>query len=195
MAKKVNRRYLSFMKGCFNWGEPIIIAYIVVVLVNMFMLRQFGVHQKSMLNTLQEGDHIMVSTMFYQPKVRDVIVIHQDGVESSIVKRVIATGRQTVDIKNGKVIVDGEAISEPYASNILGEDDSFYGMYSNTNYTIAADMELPCTVPEGKVFVLGDNRIKSKDSRYKEIGFIDERDIVGKVLFRIFPFDRFGIVK
>lgn len=135
-----------------------------------------------MLPTLHTNDRLIVSSINYQPQYGDIVVsVQENAVEKAIIKRVIAVGGQTVDIdtEKGIVYVDGKALEEPY-------------IYDLTYVIPYPPMEFPLTVPEGTVFVMGDNRNDSLDSRSTDVGFIQERYILGKVVFRIFPFDRIG---
>ena len=172
----------------FDWAESLVPALAAVVLVFVFAVRLIGVSGSSMLPTLQDRNYLIVSKLFYDPKPGDIVVItkegflvNSDGREDSFVKRIIAVGGQTVDIDydEGTVWVDGEL-----------QDASF----TYTPTTRRGDMKLPATVPEGCVFVLGDNRNGSTDSRYTLVGMVDERYIVGRVLLRVLPITKFGVV-
>ena len=163
-------------------------ALTAVVLVFVFAVRLVGVSGPSMLPTLQDRNYLLVSKLFYDPQPGDIVVltkegflVNEDGREDSFVKRIIAVGGQTVDIDYdaGVVYVDGEP-----------QDSSF----TLTPTTRRGDMKLPATVPEGHVFVLGDNRNGSTDSRYTMVGMVDERYIVGRVLLRVLPITKFGAV-
>jgi signal peptidase I len=141
-----------------------------------------------MTNTLQHGEKLLVLELFYTPKQGDIIVCQDDcpqlGFDNPIVKRVIATEGQTItmDPETWTVTVDGIPLEEDYVLYYPGRPmgDWDYG----ESYT----------VPEGYVFVMGDNRTGSWDSRDDAIGPIDERYIIGKVIFRFAPFDSFGPV-
>lgn len=130
--------------------------------------------------TLLNADKLIVSDVFYKPKQGDIVIFRKDDYKSeALVKRVIATEGQTIDIDfdRGRVYVDGELLDEPYIAELTKNQLDFQGAQ---------------TVPEGCVFVMGDNRNASSDSRRASIGMVDERLIVGKVLFKIFPLDRIG---
>ncbi len=148
-------------------------ALIVVTLVFVFCFRVFSVDGPSMAPTLEDGDRIVVSTIGYEPKRGDIIVLSStEGINEPIVKRVIALPGDTVDINftTGTVTVNG--VEESYSEELT---------------TQQADLAFPMTIPEGTVFILGDNRDKSLDSRSSRVGCVDERLIVGEVLFRFFP--------
>ena len=138
--------------------------------------------QYKMLQTLQNGNKVIVTGLDYNPEVGDIIVIsHGAELDKALVKRIIAVEGQTVDINSetGEVSVNNIVLDEPYI---------------NGKTVAQGDMEFPLQVTEGNVFVLGDNRPISKDSRYKEVGLIDKDSIIGKVQLRIYPFSEFGKV-
>ena len=136
-----------------------------------------------MVHTLQNADKMIVSGFFYKPKAGDIVVFKKDeyNPEKALVKRVIATEGQSIniDFDNGIVYIDGEPIEEDYIADLTRNKLDFIG---------------PQTVPEGCVFVMGDNRNMSTDSRKKEIGMVDSRLILGKVYMIIFPVTSFGSV-
>ncbi len=173
----------SVKRDIFEWGEALVSALIIIILLFAFAVRLISVSGTSMLPTLHDGDYLIVSDMFYEPKAGDIVVItKRTAMKDSIVKRVIATEFQTVDIdfEAGKVYVDG-----------VESETS----YTYTPTTERGDVVFPVTVPEGHVFVLGDNRNGSTDSRVSVFGMIDERYIVGRALLRIWPIWDFEILK
>lgn len=181
--KKKQKGPSGFITGIYDWVSAFLFALVFVVLVMTFCVRMVNVDGSSMMNTLQDLDKVLVTGLNYEPQVGDVVVIsHGVELDKPLVKRVIAVGGQTVDIdfETGEVIVDGVVIDEPY---INGETK------------VSADVEFPLTVTEGTVFVLGDNRPISKDSRYSDVGLIDVENIIGKVQLRVYPFDSFGKVE
>ncbi len=159
--------------------EMMVIATATVILLFTFVTRIAVVDGPSMLQTLHHGDTLIVSDLGYEPKQGDIIVAQKLSSEwkTPIVKRVIAVGGQTVDIDFSKwtVTVDGEVI-----------DESSY-LYLARDAIITTNLNFPVTVPEGQLFVMGDNRNHSSDSRDYRIGFIDERCVFGRVLARIMP--------
>jgi len=176
------RRRPDLKAELFDWCESLTGALVVIVLLFAFFVRLTGVSGPSMKETLHAGDYLIVSDLFYTPKVGDIVIITKESFsEDSFVKRVIATGGQTVDIDfdSGEVWVDGVLLDEPYINTP-----------TNRNY----DVIFPVTVPEGHLFVMGDNRNESTDSRFSLIGMIDERQVVGRVLLRIWPLSAFGKV-
>ncbi len=149
-----------------------------IVLVLLLLFRIVVVSGPSMNNTLIHGDYLLLlNNVFYtQPEYGDIIVASKDDFKEGepIIKRVIATEGQTVDIDfdAGIVYVDGIALDEPYTLTPTNQSEG---------------MSFPLVVDEGCIFVLGDNRNISKDSRHPEIGLIDTRQVLGKAIFLIFP--------
>ena len=173
----------SGVAGVYDILRSVLISASILILIITFVFTMVIVDGRSMQHTLESGDKIIVSKMGYQPKDGDVIVVgkSEEGYSKPIVKRVIATEGQTleIDFENQQVIVDGKVLDEPYISS----------------ETIEGTAEIPEVIPEGYVFVMGDNRYISMDSRYKDIGLVNVDDIVGKAVFVVFPFDRFGFIE
>ena len=158
-------------------------AVIILILLFSLVLRPAAVIGNSMLPNFSGGDRVACVHSFSGYERGDVIIIsHATRKDESIIKRVIAVGGDTVDIDfyKGTVSVNGQELDEPYI---------------NTPTNLSYDMTFPVTVPEGKLFVLGDNRNGSLDSRSTDIGFINENKVLGKVVFRFYPFDRIKIIK
>jgi len=167
----------------FDWAESLVTALIILTMLFAFFVRLVGVAGESMENTLHNNEFLIVSDLLYEPEAGDIVVMTKKTfMEDSFVKRIIATEGQTVDIDydRGVVSVDGVELIEPYTKTLT---------------TRRGDVQFPVTVPEGHIFVLGDNRNGSTDSRVSSCGMIDERMILGRVLFRIFPLGKFGTVK
>ena len=163
-----------------DWLQCIVSALIAAILIFTFFARTITVVGSSMVPTLEEGNLLVVSRLFYQPKYGDIVVLRKASfMTDPIVKRVIATEGQTVDIdfQEGVVYVDGTALDETYINALTHEPEGFSG---------------PVTVPEGHVFVMGDNRNRSTDSRSASVGCVDTRYIIGKALIRIAPLNQFG---
>ncbi len=175
----------------YDWVQCFVGALVVGILIFMFGIRVVNVKGNSMNPTLLWYDRIVTTNFLYSPKAGDVVVVQTDTYgPDPLVKRVIAVGGQTVDIDftEGVVYVDGEALDEPYVAAPTLTREDFEG---------------PFTVPEGCLFLMGDNRNESTDSRRATIGAVDERCVIGKVIFILLPapgpdgsrdFGRFGSV-
>ena len=139
-----------------DWLEMLITVFFAVVLVFTFIFRIAIVDGESMVPTLEDKDKLVVSHLFYEPEDGDVVIVNSKGLGKVIVKRVIATENQTVDVdySEGKVYVDGQLLDEPYINEPTITDFGFH--------------DYPVTVPAGHVFVMGDNRNSSSDSRRKD---------------------------
>lgn len=165
-------------REAYEWVQALVCSVLAVVVLFTFVIRLIGVDGHSMVPTLQDGDRLLVTTSLLSGEYRygDIVIIQKgtfaDG--DPIVKRVIATEGQTVDIDfaNGIVYVDGEALDEPYINEPTYTDEG---------------TEFPLTVPEGSIFVMGDNRNRSDDSRNAELGTVDTRYVIGRAVFLLFP--------
>ena len=167
----------------YGWLQTIVSALVACVLIFVFGFRTVGVVGPSMERTLMEGDRLIISGLFYTPQYGDIVVLRKDSFKDDpIIKRIIATQGQTVDIDftRGVVYVDGQMLNETYA---------------NSPTTLREDFQGPVTVPEGCVFVMGDNRNRSTDSRTESIGCVDTRYIIGRVVLRLAPLRKFGAVR
>lgn len=170
------------VSGFYDWIKCIIFAISIVVLCLTFVFRLVDVEGTSMDDTLATKDKVIVTNLFYTPKTNDIVVIsHGAEYANPIIKRVIATEGQTIklDYENDRIFVDGVVIEESYI-----DDSTFGGNYG--------DNVIPEIIPEGKIFVMGDNRKVSLDSRSKEIGLIDVENVIGKAQFVAFPLSEFG---
>lgn len=166
----------------YDWADALVYAIIIIIIVFTLFLRVTRVEGTSMVPTLHENDTLIISNFLYTPTRGDIVVITKEAFKSEpIVKRIIATAGQTVDIDfdKGLVYVDGELQDEPYI---------------NAPTLVTGNLTYPLTVEDGFIFVMGDNRNRSTDSRFSEVGLIDTRMVLGKVLFRIMPLSRFGSV-
>ena len=166
-------KHAKLWKFVYNWLDTVVLALIIIVLVFTFLFRIVGVNGPSMIPTLHDGDWLCVKATPSHYKAGDIVIITQPNqLNEPLVKRVIAVGGDTVDINfaDGTVKVNNTVLTETY---IQGSTTRMF------------DVAFPVTVPEGCVFVLGDNRNDSLDSRSTIIGFIDERYILGKAEFRI----------
>ncbi|MBR0466013.1 MAG: signal peptidase I [Clostridia bacterium] len=184
-SEKVKREIL-------DWLRIFAMVIVVIVFIFTFVFKPATIEGSSMESTLFENQKVIITNLFYTPKYGDVVVISrniENSFENSasksnlpIIKRVIATEYQTVDIdfEKGIVYVDGVALDEPYV---------------NTPTNLKYDIDFPVMVEKGCVFVLGDNRNVSLDSRSSQIGnngMVDTRYILGRVICRVFPLNEFG---
>ncbi len=181
--KNEKKKNGGFTLTCFDTVSILAGAVVAVAFVFIFLFRTVGVVGTSMYPTLNNMDRIVLTAFYGDVQQGDIIVSCQPcerPIPDVLVKRVIATGGQTVDIdfEKGIVYVDGEALDEPYISEPTHDRESFAG---------------EVTVPEGYVFVMGDNRNGSTDSRDDRVGFIREEYLLGKALFRVAPFGNFKI--
>lgn len=159
-----------------DWGKVIIISFLVAFLVTS-IIKPTLVIGHSMDNTLQDKDYLLVNRLAYkgdaQPKYKDIIVFNTElPGHKVLIKRVIGKEGDRVRVKNGKVYVNEKLLKENYidGQETIGTND--------------------VVIPKGKVFAMGDNRNNSLDSRFEEVGFVDESQIIGKIFFRVFPFDQ-----
>jgi signal peptidase I len=172
-------------KNLWIWIRDIAIAVVIAIIIMQF-IKPTIVKEHSMEDTLHPNDYIFLSKQAYslggEPKQGDIVVFHssiasEDGTGSTknLIKRVIATEGDTVEIHDGVVYVNDKALKEPYTKD---------------GYTNGQMPEI--TVPEGDLFLLGDNRQSSRDSRDPSVGFIPEKEVIGKAVFRVFPLSGFG---
>ena len=186
--EKINTTAL--IKGVFEWLDVVVASLVVVVLVFTFVFRIVAIDGSSMLPTLVNAERVIISDLFYEPKRGDIVVISRNmnnsadskSYQQPIIKRVIATEGQTVDIdfNKGIVYVDGVALEENYTLEPTYRKLDFDG---------------PVRVKENCVFVLGDNRNDSLDSRSSAIGdngMIDKKYILGRAVVRVFPLNKLG---
>ena len=168
----------------YDWVQCLIVALIICVVFFAFFVRIIDVVGTSMNPTLNNSDKMLVSGLFYKPKVGDVVVFKKDeyNPNKALVKRVIAIEGQeiNIDFDKGIVYIDGQPIQEDYIAELTKTKEDFIG---------------PKTVPEGCVFVMGDNRNMSTDSRKTEIGMVDTRLILGKAYMVIYPLSEFRVIK
>ena len=184
----------------FDALEMFVWALAILLIVFTFTFRLCRVEGASMENTLYEGENLLLYSLAYEPKQDDIIVFHltdsEPNLEKMLVKRVIATGGQTVEIDfhNNTITVDGVLYEDEHATlkNSLDEIvDRYLGNRPNWKYDSISDT-MTVTVPEGELFVLGDNRNFSRDSRDSNIMFVDERCVLGKVILRVSPLTTFS---
>ncbi len=196
--KKDNLQKEPFLHTVYDFAEMLVLAIIVVFLLFMSTVRPCRVDGDSMNQTLAHNEMLLISDLFYTPKQGDIVVFHQTSeldmrFNEPIIKRVIAVGGQFVKIESelGKVYIsdddtftEDEVLHEPYIYLEGGVFEDDFGISGKVTQ-----------VPEGSVFVMGDNRNNSADSRYFVIGTVDCRRILGRVILRLTPFSKFGAVQ
>lgn len=173
----------------YYWLQTLVIAVVFIVLLFSFVGRVIRVVGESMLQTLHEGDLVFTQSLGYIPRSGDVVVLNKMTPEASqlldgetIVKRIVATEGQHVEIDyaNSAIYVDGQKLDEPYLWEPMTPRANPY--MQQTSFV----------VPENCVFVMGDNRNNSTDSRHEQLGMIDRRYILGRAVIILFPFSNFG---
>ena len=200
-AKEAKRPFVNVL---FDVFEMFALSLFAVFMLFTFGIRLCEVEGTSMYQTLDGGESLLVSSIGYTPKQDDIIVFHVTepdiNMEKTLVKRVIATGGQklVINFTTQTITVDGVVYEDAHAQlfNHNGQEINRYLSDAiprdNVNYSIVDECEvLELTVPEGKLFVMGDNRNFSNDSRNPDIGCIDERCVLGKVVVRLSPFTVF----
>lgn len=197
----------------FDYVEIFAWSLFAVILIFTFALRICRVDGESMTYTLQDGEKLMVTNLFYTPKQDDIIVFHltnpEAGMEKTLVKRVIAVSGQTVELntKTGELTIDGVPYEDAHRyllrkTTSRDENGKYVSAYEVTDSYSTSGLFFygydestgifRTTVPEGHVFVMGDNRNNSRDSRNPSVGFVDERCILGKVILRLYPLTWLG---
>ncbi len=161
----------------YDWVGAIVVSLTVIVLLITYLLRIVGVDGDSMVPTLQHGDRLLLTYSTSAYTYGDIVVVDR-YTNSPLIKRVIAVGGDSVEIIDGQVCVNDVALVEPYIQGV----------------NVPRDMNGKVMVPDGFVFVMGDNRTVSKDSRMKEIGMVSIKDIVGKAQFCIWPPSSMGAI-
>ena len=167
----------------FDWSNAFMIALIIIVMLLTFGFRQVTVNGDSMNDTLQSGDKLILYSFMYKPQNGDIVVIsHGKDYSDPIIKRVIAVEGQSLKINydTGEVTLDGVVLKEDYIKGLTKR--------------VHPSLEIPDVIPEGYVFVMGDNRENSLDSRSTQIGLIPVENIIGKAELRILPASSFGSV-
>ena len=197
--EKAPQKSNSILQSIYDFAEIFVIAICVVMIFFSLGSRLCRVNGDSMYSTLHNGEMLLVSDLAYTPKQGDIVVFHQTHatnprLNEPIVKRVIATEGQHVyvDYDTAKVYVSDDDVFDE--TDVLEEDydyiDNELGIITDPYYA----RNKTYVVPEGCVFVMGDNRNNSLDSRSADIGMVDERRILGKVIIRLTPLSRFGKV-
>jgi signal peptidase I len=176
MAKKAEHSASDDQASPKDWIISIVIAVGIALILKLFFIDFVVVQGPSMKPTLHQGQRLVLNKIEYKvkdPDYGDIVVLrYSPGID--YVKRVIAKGGDTIEIKNMKVYRNNKLLKEPYISKTP------YGDYPKTK------------IPKGKYFVMGDNRANSSDSRFADLGFVKRKDIIGHVVFRFWPFSQWG---
>ncbi|HBF15895.1 MAG TPA: signal peptidase I [Clostridiales bacterium] len=186
----------------FDYVEMFAWSVFAVLLIFTFGFRLCQVDGQSMEDTLHNGERLLLFSAGYTPRQDDIIVFHltnaEKNLEKTLVKRVIATGGQTLEIDTGtgKITVDGKEYADTHSILKNPSTDTEIGRYYTSLFYNHPDYDgktgiLRTTVPEGYLFVMGDNRNNSKDSRNPDVGFVDARCVLGRVVLRLSPFTAF----
>ena len=181
----------------YDWVETFCYAMALMVVLFLLVCRYVTVDGDSMRETLHDSDKLIISGLGYTPETGDIVVVKVPAYQNPIIKRVIATEGQEVEIdfENWTVRVDGVLLEEDY----INRDTNYDGINDDHREWMAGSQTrervLRFTVEPGKLFVMGDNRNHSTDSRSSTVGQVDERQVLGRVLLRLFPFSAFGTVE
>ena len=203
-APQPSERAGRLICGAFDYLELFAWSVFAVLIIFTFGIRLCRVEGRSMENTLYDGQNLLLWSAGYTPQQDDIIVFHltkpQVDLQKTLVKRVIAVGGQelVIDTRTGTVTVDGVRYGDTHAVLKDRVTDEITGSYLTSLFRYDFDPAtgiFRTTVPEHTVFVMGDNRRESLDSRDTSVGFIDTRDILGKVFFRVLPLSSIGVIK
>lgn len=189
----------KLMRDIADIVESTLTTIFVIMLIFTYLLHPVNVKGESMMPTLMNYDRILMTTVYFDLEYGDIVIVDNDKaydidengkpiavdidgkqLDECIIKRVIATGGQTLDIRDGKVFVDGKELNEPYIA--AGAETYVMSGFSG---------KYPITIPEGYYFVMGDNREHSSDSRHADVGLIKKSQIYGKALVRYSPLSEF----
>ena len=182
LSQKLQFKYNSnkIANASFDIVKTIIFVFALVSILFTYFIRDANVSGSSMSPALHNGDKVLLTNFNYEPKTGDIIAANAESLpEKRIIKRVIATEGQSleIDYSTGKVYVDGILLDEEYTNAITRKSSNEY--------------KFPYIIPENSIFVMGDNRAISLDSRDAKLGLISEDDVIGKAQFIFYPFDRF----
>ncbi len=191
MSNKNTVQKNSFAAEVFEWLEMVVLSACVVLLIFTFVARPANVDGASMEDTLHDKEMLVISNLFYEPEHGDIIVFQKiNSVHPApIVKRVIATEGETIDIDFDTWTV---TVTDVDGNKRVLDESEYRKLLPDRRVT--SDLSYPITLGEDELFVMGDNRNNSLDSRDSRIGIVKENEIIGKVCLRAFPLNKFGTV-
>lgn len=178
----------GFLRSALSLAASVVFVLVLMWVIRMFVFQPYGIPSGSMETTIMTGDMVFSEKITYytrDPQQGDIVTFSDPEIPGrTLVKRVIAIEGQTVDLVDGKVVVDGVALNEPYTNGLPSEP-----LRSNPN----AGVSYPFTVSEGCLWVMGDNRTNSQDSRY--FGEIPVSSVTGRVVFTYWPIESIGFLE
>lgn len=196
--EEVKQDVHTAVKEVFDWVETLIMAMIFIIILFTFIIRVNTVDGESMLPTLQDGQKLLVTDLFYTPGYNDIVIVQAAKLDGGkpIIKRVIGLpgDKISIDFVEGTVYRNGEALAIDIQGNTIYEDGHKINARTTRNLEMVSGQVY--TVPENCYFVLGDNRNRSTDSRaLNSVGFVDKNYIAGHAIFSIFPFNSIGMIE
>lgn len=188
------------VRSAIEWLAVIGGAIAVALLIKTFLLQAFFIPSPSMEQTLLEDDRVLVNKVAYRggvPERGDVVVFERpdaqpDDEVKDLIKRVVGLPGETVTFQDGAVHIDGRELVEPYLAEGITTSPGSGTTDPATGEASTCTPEDPCVVPDGTVFVMGDNRSNSQDSRYRQVGYVPVDSIVGQAFATVWPLDRLG---
>lgn len=174
----------KFLEELLSWAKTIALAFIIAMVIKTFIFRPIFVKGSSMEPTLSDGEILVMWKLNYQfssPKQGDIVIIKndQDKLEhKSLIKRVVGLPHDEIKISDNKVYINGRLLDPDF-----------------TPFPTPSNGFKESVVEEDKYFVMGDNRVNSRDSRDPSVGFIDRENIEGEAVFRLYPFNKIGVIK
>ena len=182
---KIDKEYLK--REAKEWLNSIVVALILTLIIRTFVVQAFKIPSGSMIPTLKIGDKLFVSKYIYRfhaPQRGDIIVFkYPEDPKKDFIKRLVAVEGETVEIRDGKILVDGKVLDDPKT----------FGKFVYYNHGPYGDPGQGTLVPKDSFFVLGDNSGNSTDSRFW--GFVPKKNLVGKAIFRWWPLTRMGKIR
>ena len=189
---EVKSKFASIVSAIYDYAEIFAISIVAVIFLFSFGIRLCRVDGSSMNQTLKNDEPLIAANFFYTPKQGDIVVFHlvNNSYHEPLVKRVIALEGQTVeiDMTNNQITVDGKVYADEHAYLSGGAYEMRYEFDKQYIFKDGERTVFRATVPEGKIFVLGDNRNGSSDSRSVRVGFVDKRSVLGRAVLRLSPF-------